>query len=92
MPAAKLSYLVFYTNESQVYGCASREIALSSPPPPGTSIEDKRILFVTYRPDDEILSVHPLPQEEVLSSELVYKKPPKKKGEDGQEENHPEGS
>ncbi len=90
MPAGKCNYIVLYTNESQVYSSASKDIALSSPPPEGTSLEDKRILFITYQPDDEILSVHPLPQEEVLNAAIKQKptKPPK--GSELEEESDPE--
>ncbi|HJS83562.1 MAG TPA: hypothetical protein VJ742_12085 [Nitrososphaera sp.] len=81
MPANKINWVVFYTSGSQIYGTATKQIALETPPPPGVPIEDKRILFITYQPDNEILSVHPLPQEEVLSAELKY---PKKKDEDAE--------
>jgi hypothetical protein len=79
MPAARLNYLVVYLGDSQVYGAGSKDIALSSPPPPGVNIEDKRILFVTYQPDNKILSVHPIPQDEVLNAELKERAPSKKK-------------
>lgn len=74
MPANKISYLVLFVNDSQVYASNSREIALSTPPPEGVPIEDKRILFVALQPDNQILSVHPLPQEEVINAELKHKK------------------
>lgn len=71
MPAVRCNYLVLFTNESQVFGTASRDIALSTPPPEGTTIEEKRVLFVSYEPDNEVLSVHPLPLEEVRAAELA---------------------
>ena len=74
MAAGKLNYIVLYPNISQVYGCASKKIALESPPPDGCSLEDKRILFVTYEPDNNALSVYPVPQEEVLNAEIKEKK------------------
>lgn len=81
MPANKLNYLVVYIGESQVYGSGSKQIALETAPPSGMSLEDKRILFVTYEPDNEVLSVHPLPQEEVMNAEI---KQPKKKEKDAE--------
>lgn len=66
MAASRTNYIVIYKNESQVYGSASKEVALKSPPPDGTSLEDKRIFFITYQPDTESLSVHQIPQEEVV--------------------------
>lgn len=81
MPANRTNYLVLYKTESQVYGSGTKEIALSSPPPDGLGLEDKRVLFVTYRPDDEILSIHRVPQEEVLQAEIKYPKSKKKKEE-----------
>lgn len=74
MPANKINYLVLYVGDSQVYGAQSKEVALSSPPPPGVALEDKHVLFVTYQPDNKILSVHPIPHEEVVSAEIKEKK------------------
>lgn len=74
MPASKVNYIVVYRGESQIYGSASKEIALKTPPPPGATLEDKRILFVTYQPDNEVISVHLLPQEEVLAADITIKK------------------
>ena len=73
MPASKTNYLVIFTNSSQVFGAASKETALSTPPPKGSTLEEKRVLFVTYEPDNEVLSVHPVPQEEVLGAEIKTK-------------------
>lgn len=72
MPAQKLNYVVLYKGESQVYGAASKDIALQSPPPPGVDLADKRILFITYQPDNEILSVHQVPIEDVMNAEIKY--------------------
>jgi len=73
MPASRVNYVVLYKNESQVFGAASKKVALSSPPPDGVDWEDKRILFITYQPDNEILSVHKVPQEEVMEAAKEYK-------------------
>lgn len=80
MPANKMNWLVVYKGESQVYGTATKAIALETPPPVGQSIKDKMVLFVTYEPDGQVLSVRPLPQEEVVNATL--KMPTKKKKED----------
>jgi hypothetical protein len=78
MPANRINYIVLYRNDSQVFGTASKSIALETPPPDGVALEDKRVLFVAYQPDNEILSVHPIPQEEVLNAEIKEKKTKKK--------------
>lgn len=77
MPASRCNYLVLYRNESQVYGTATKQIALESPPPDGFSLEDKIIFFVTYQPDNSILAVHRIPHEEVVNAEIKKKKPKK---------------
>lgn len=74
MAAGKLNYIVFYKNSPQVYGSASKKIALESAPPEGCNIEDKRVLFVSYEPDNEEISVYRLPQEEVVNAEIKEKK------------------
>lgn len=70
MPASRCNFLVVYKGDSQVYAAASKEVALSSPPPEGVRLEDKRVLFISYMPDLETLSARPVPQEEVLTAEL----------------------
>lgn len=74
MAAGKLNYIVMYKNSSQVFGSASKKIALESPPPEGCKLEDKRVLFVSYEPDTENLSVYKLPDEEVQNAEIKEKK------------------
>lgn len=74
MPASRTNYIVVYRDESQVYGSASEKVALQSPPPEGMTLDDKRVFFITYQPDNETLSVHQLPQEKVLEAELKEKK------------------
>ncbi|MCA1807547.1 MAG: hypothetical protein LC687_06850, partial [Actinobacteria bacterium] len=63
MPASKCNYLVLYDTESQVYGSATKKVALESPPPEGVPLENKRVFFITYAPDKGELSVHKLDQE-----------------------------
>lgn len=67
MPANRLNYIVVYRDESQVFGSASKEVALKTLPPENTPLEDKRVFFITYKPDEGVLSVHQVPQEEVLT-------------------------
>lgn len=38
------------------------------------NLRTKRILFVTYEPDKEEISVYQMPQEEVLKAEIKEKK------------------
>jgi hypothetical protein len=81
MAASKVNYIVLYKGHSQVYGCSSKKIALESPPPEGFSIKDKKILFITFEPDTDNLSVYEVPKEEILSAELKDKKEKKAKDE-----------
>lgn len=79
MPASKVNYLILHKGSSQVYGCASKQIALESPPPEGFSIEDKRVVFVTFHPDENRMVIHKVPDDEVLNAEIKYPKPKAKK-------------
>lgn len=74
MAAGKLNYIVTYKGSSQVYGCASKKIALESAPPDGYSLVDKKILFITFEPDNNQLSVYQVPDEEVQNAEIKKKK------------------
>ena len=74
MAAGKLNYIVVYNGLSQVFGCASKKIALESAPPEGYSLKDKKILFVTFEPDSENLCVYEVPEEEVQTAEIKKKK------------------
>lgn len=76
MPAARLNYVVIYKDDSQVYGTATEKVALATPPPEGVSIEDKKVFFITYQPDNQALSVHELPHDQVVNAEVDE---PKKK-------------
>lgn len=84
MPAGKLNYLVIYEGESQIYGSASKNVALESPPPTGLTLDEKHIYFVTHHPDTGEVVVHELPREEVLTAEVKVKK-----SKNVQEENLP---
>lgn len=81
MPASKLNYLVAYRNDPQVFGSTSKEIALSSPPPEGSTLEDKRIWFISNEPDTGQIVKYEIPQDEILSAEIKEPKPKKKKEE-----------
>lgn len=74
MAASKVNYVVIYSGHSQVYGCSSKKIALESAPPEGCSLEDKRVLFITFEPDTNQLSVYKVDQEEVLNADIKEKK------------------
>lgn len=81
MAASKVNYIVIYNGHSQVYGCSSKKIALESAPPEGCSINDKKILFITFQPDTSDLCVYEIPQEEILEAEIKEKKEKKKENE-----------
>ena len=74
MAAGKLNYIVTYQGLSQVFGCASKKIALESPPPEGYSLDQKKILFITFEPDTDSLCVYEVPKEEIISAEIKKKK------------------
>jgi hypothetical protein len=69
-----MNYFVIYKGCSQVYGASSKEVALSSPPPSGYTIEDKIIYFVAVEPDNGRLVWYKVPEEEVLQAEITEKK------------------
>lgn len=74
MAAGKLNYIITYKGLSQVYGCASKKIALESAPPDGYSLSDKRVFFVTFEPDNNELSVYRVEDSEVQNAEIKTKK------------------
>lgn len=81
MAASKVNYVVIYSGHSQVYGCSSKKIALESAPPEGCALEDKRVLFITFEPDTNQLSVYKVDEEEVLNAEIKEKKEKKTENE-----------
>lgn len=74
MAAGKLNYIVTYEGLSQVFGCASKKIALESAPPEGYSLKQKKVLFITFEPDKNNLCVYQVPQEDVMGAEIKSKK------------------
>jgi hypothetical protein len=70
VPAQRLNYDVIHKGQSQVYGAASKDVALQTPLPDGVAIEDRTVLFITYQPDGEVLCVRSVPVEEVRGAEL----------------------
>jgi hypothetical protein len=74
MAAGKLNYIVTYEGLSQVFGCASKKIALESPPPEGYFLKQKKVLFITFEPDKNNLCVYQVSQEEVMEAEIKSKK------------------
>ena len=81
MAASKVNYVVIYAGHSQVYGCSSKKIALESAPPEGCSLEDKKVLFITFEPDTNQLSVYKVDKEEVLNADIKEKKEKKTENE-----------
>ena len=81
MAASKVNYLVIYSGHSQVYGCSSKKIALESAPPEGCSMADKKVLFITFEPDTNNLSVYKVDDEEVQSADIKEKKEKKTENE-----------
>lgn len=65
MAASKASHIIVWKKSSQVYATASLETALKTPIPKGCGPEDKRILLLSYLPDDEELRVYPLTEEQI---------------------------
>jgi len=78
MPAGKVNYLILYEHDAQVYGAASKDVVMSTPPPDGFNIEDKRVYFVTVEPDTGSLVWFRIPQDEVNNAELKEHKKKKK--------------
>lgn len=65
MPAAACNYLIVYTTISQVYSTSNLTTALKTPVPKGATLDDRRILFSTYMPDEQQLCVFPLDEEQI---------------------------
>jgi hypothetical protein len=78
MPANKMNYLVVWKGLSQTYGTSSKEVALSSPPPKGFTLDDKFIFFVSWEPDSQCMVTRPIDKEEIMNAELVFPKSRKK--------------
>jgi hypothetical protein len=78
MAASRINYIVTWDGQSQVYGCASKEGALETPAPKGSTLEEKRVFFITHEPDNGVISVHEIPRDEVFSAEIKHPKPRKK--------------
>lgn len=78
MPANKLDYLVAYKNSSQVFGCRDKDVAISTPPPPGNTPEDKRVWFISHEPDSDNIVLRRVPQE-IVEKHTEERKTKKKK-------------
>ena len=72
MAASKVNYLIIYKNDAQVYGSASKDIAMNTPPPEGFTIDDKQVYFVSVEPDNEQLVWRRIPHEDVVNADLIY--------------------
>ena len=75
MPAMKINYMVSYEGCPQIYGAGKKDIAMSSPPPPGYTMEQKKVWFITQEPDTGLIVKHEIPKEEVMNAELKEAKP-----------------
>lgn len=73
MAAAKATYLIVWKKSSQIYSAASLDTAVKTPVPKGCTIDDKRILFASYLPDEETLCVYPIDNEEIKKVEELIK-------------------
>ncbi len=73
MAAAKAQFLIIWKKSSQVYSTANLETAVKTPIPKGCTIEDKRILFASYLPDEQTFCVYPIEQEEIDKVEKQIK-------------------
>jgi hypothetical protein len=69
MAAAKANYVIVYKNSSQVYSTANLATAIKTPLPKGCKPEDKRILFMSFVPDDTTLCVYPLTDNDLTQEE-----------------------
>ena len=70
MPSQKCNFITIYDNSPQVFSCGSEEIALASPPPTGSTIEDKHVYFVMHEPDNKCIVWHKLDDEIVHNAEI----------------------
>ena len=68
MAATSTNFIITYKGCGQVYGTASEETAMASPPPKGYSPEDKRIFFISHDIDEEKLTVYELDKSEVFAA------------------------
>lgn len=68
MAAPSCNYIISYDKISQVYAAASEKVALASPPPKDCSIEDKRIFFISFNPDEHKLVAYEIDRKEVLEA------------------------
>ena len=82
MAASSVNYIVAYKNHSQIYGSASKEVALKSRPPTGFDIKDKYVWFITCPPDEGVLRAYALSREEIETAELEEEKKKKKAKKD----------
>lgn len=73
MAAAKATYLIVWKKVSQIYSAASLDTAVKTPIPKGCTIDDKRVLFASYLPDEETLCLYPVSGEEIEKAEQQVK-------------------
>lgn len=85
MAAGKATYVVIWKKLSQIYSAASLETAVNTPIPKGCTVDDKRVLFASYMPDDETLCLYPVEAEEIQKVEEQLKEKKKKDNEQEQQ-------
>lgn len=74
MAASRCNYLILHKGQSQAYSAASKETALLTPLPTGATLDDRRIFFITFQPDEEKLVLHKLPDTEVQGAVIKVNK------------------
>ena len=68
---ASCNYIITYDGVSQVYSAASEATALKALPPKECTIEEKRVYFITYEPDDGKIVVYEVDKEKVIEEGKV---------------------
>lgn len=82
MPHSKMNFIIAYKNNPQIFGAQSKDIALSSPPPEGSTLAEKKVWFVSYEPDTGYIVKYEIPEEDVLNAEIKYPKTRKKENDE----------
>jgi len=69
MAAAKANYIICYKQSAQVYSATNLKTALNTPVPKGCVLEDRRILFMSFLPDEEQIVVYLLTDDQLKVEE-----------------------
>lgn len=65
MAASKANYIITYLQSAQVYSATSLATAVNTPLPKGCTLEDRKILFMSFLPDEGSLCVYTLDDEQI---------------------------